>query len=148
MIYRTILIVEDDPTLRRVIRLNLAGRGHDVREAATAGEAVAAVRARRPDLMLLDINLPDRTGWDVLRELRRDAAEVPTIVVSAVRIGRSRLEEFRPLAYLPKPFPLEALLRLVGEPMPDEDTDRSGSTPGAGGQPPARSIEGAEMSGD
>jgi CheY-like chemotaxis protein len=121
MIYRAILVVEDDPILRRVIRLNLASRGHEVREAATAGEAVAAVRAGRPDLMLLDINLPDRTGWDVLRELKRDAPDLPTIVVSAVRIGRSRLDEFHPLAYLPKPFPLDALLRLVGEPTPDEE---------------------------
>jgi DNA-binding response OmpR family regulator len=69
--------------------------------------------ADRPDLLLLDINLPDQTGWDVLRELKRHGKEVPTIVVSAVRVSQSRLNEFHPLAYLPKPFPIEALLRLV-----------------------------------
>ncbi len=63
--------------------------------------------------MLLDINLPDHSGWDVMRELRRLGIDVPTIVVSAVRVSQSRLEEFHPMAYLPKPFPLEALLRLV-----------------------------------
>jgi hypothetical protein len=49
----------------------------------------------------------------VLRELKRRGTDVPAIVVSAVRVSRSRLEEFHPLAYLPKPFPIEALLRLV-----------------------------------
>jgi len=111
--YERVLIVEDEDVLRRIIARNLTGRGMRVREAVTADEAVAAVLAERPDLMLLDINLPDRSGWDVLRELRQRGAEVPTIVVSAVRVGQSRLAEFHPLAYLPKPFPLEALLRLV-----------------------------------
>jgi DNA-binding response OmpR family regulator len=111
--YQRVLIVEDEATLRRVVARNLAGRGLVVREADSADAAVGAVATERPDLMLLDINLPDRTGWDVLRELRRQDADVPTIVISAVRPNPSRLAEFHPLAYLPKPFPLEALLRLV-----------------------------------
>lgn len=113
--YRRILIVEDEATLRRIIVRNLAGRGHLVREAATAAEGGGAVLAERPDLLLLDINLPDRSGWDLLRELGRRGVAVPTVVVSAVRVSPSRLAEFRPLAYLPKPFPIEALLRLVGD---------------------------------
>jgi DNA-binding response OmpR family regulator len=111
--YESVLIVEDEATLRRVVARNLTGRGMRVREAETAAEALAALRAERPDLLLLDINLPDRTGWDVLRELARLRLSVPTIVVSAVRVNASRLAEFQPLAYLPKPFPLEALLALV-----------------------------------
>jgi DNA-binding response OmpR family regulator len=62
---------------------------------------------------LLHINLPDQTGWEVLRELKRRGSAVPTIIISAVRVNQSRLDEFHPLAYLPKPFPLDALLRLV-----------------------------------
>jgi DNA-binding response OmpR family regulator len=111
--YRRILIVEDEPTLRRVVARNLTGRELEVREADSAKAAVGAVEQERPDLLLLDINLPDRTGWDVLRELRQRNREVPTIVISAVRANPSRLAELRPIAYLPKPFPLEALLRLV-----------------------------------
>jgi DNA-binding response OmpR family regulator len=118
--YRRVLLVEDQATLRKVIARNLSARGLDVGEADTAAQAVEAVRTRKPDLLLLDINLPDRTGWDVLRELRQHGSEVPTIVVSAVRVSQSRLDEFHPLAYLPKPFPIEALLRLiVGNPQPD-----------------------------
>ncbi len=109
----TVLLVEDEATLRQVIARNLAGRGYQVREAATASEALQATKERLPDLLLLDINLPDRSGWDVLRELRRQGIEIPTVVVSAVRVSPGRLAEFKPIAYLPKPFPLESLLRVV-----------------------------------
>lgn len=111
--YRRVLLVEDEAPLRHVIARNLTSRGVQVREAATAAEAIEASNAELPELLLLDINLPDRTGWDVLRDLIERNVEVPTIVVSAVRVSQSRLDEFRPIAYLPKPFPIEALLRLV-----------------------------------
>jgi DNA-binding response OmpR family regulator len=111
--FRRVLVVEDELLLRQVIARNLTSRGIQVCEAGTATDAIRAATAERPDLLLLDINLPDQTGWEVLRELKRRGTDVPAIVVSAVRVSRSRLEEFHPLAYLPKPFPIEALLRLV-----------------------------------
>jgi DNA-binding response OmpR family regulator len=111
--YGHVLLVEDELPLRRVVARNLTSRGIQVSEAGTAAEAVEAAIAEDPDLVLLDINLPDRTGWEVLRELKRRGKDVPTIMVSAVRISQSRLDEFHPLAYLPKPFPIDALLRLV-----------------------------------
>jgi DNA-binding response OmpR family regulator len=113
---RRVLLVEDEPTLRRVIARNLASRGLEVQEAGTAHDAVEMATTAHPDLLLLDINLPDQTGWDVLRELRRRRSEVPTIILSAVRVSHNRLEEFHPIAYLPKPFPIDALLRLVFHP--------------------------------
>ena len=116
-----VLLVEDEATLRRVIARNLTSRGLVVQEAATAAEAIAAACADAPDLMLLDINLPDQTGWDVLRELQRRGLDIPTIVVSAVRVSQRRLDEFHPLAYLPKPFPIDALLRLVFERHSDSE---------------------------
>lgn len=120
--YRRVLLVEDDAILRRTIARNLAGRGLLVREAETASQAIQALRSEPPDLLLLDINLPDRTGWDVLRDVRTAGRPVPTIIVSAVRVSPGRLAEFEPLAYLPKPFPLEALLRLIfGASRPGSD---------------------------
>ena len=113
---RRVLLVEDEPTLRREIARNLASRGLEVQEAGTAHDAVEVATTAHPDLLLLDINLPDQTGWDVLRELRRRRSEVPTIILSAVRVSHNRLEEFHPIAYLPKPFPIDALLRLVFQP--------------------------------
>ncbi len=121
-----ILVVEDEAPLRRIIVLNLARRGHTVIEAenvAAAQEALAAFQTPF-DLILLDLNLPDHTGWDVLRSLeqpgtnqqhqRGKAAGLPAvIVITAVRPARSRLDEFQPEAVLLKPFPIEALLRLI-----------------------------------
>ena len=122
--FRRVLLVEDEAILRKVIARNLTGRGIQVCEAGTGAEAVQAVLSQTPDLVLLDINLPDQTGWDVLRDLKRRGKDVPSIVLSAVRVGQNRLDEFHPLAYLPKPFPIEALLRLVlRDRAPDEDPD-------------------------
>lgn len=107
-----VLIIEDEPVLRSVIARNLAAHGCDVREAGTVAEAIEQLSSET-DLILLDINLPDRTGWEVLRYLQREGRDVPTVIVSAVRVSPDRLAEFKPLAYLPKPFPIEALLRVV-----------------------------------
>ena len=96
-----------------VVARNLTSRGLTVRESATASDAIQAATAQRPDVLLLDINLPDQTGWDVLRELHRRGVEVPTIVISAVRVSQQRLAEFQPLVFLPKPFAIDALLRLL-----------------------------------
>ena len=118
MNHRRVLLVEDEAALRRVIARNLTGRGLEVSEAATVAQALQALSSELPDLILLDINLPDHSGWDVLRDLQRRSVNVPTIVVSAIRVSQSRLDEFHPMAYLPKPFPIDALLRLVlGSPV-------------------------------
>jgi len=111
--YRRVLLVEDEAPLRTIIHRNLEHRGIEVTDAGTVAEALAAARYSTPDLLLLDINLPDRSGWDVLRDLRRSGSVPPTVVISAVRVPPARLREFGVLAYLPKPFPLDALVRLV-----------------------------------
>ena len=107
-----VLVVEDDEQLRRIITSNLVARGHEVRQAADASMALAALAEEQPDLLILDINLPDRTGWDVLRDAQL-SDEVRVLMLTAVPVSPRRLAEFRPVAYLPKPFPLEALLRLA-----------------------------------
>jgi CheY-like chemotaxis protein len=121
-----ILVVEDEAPLRRILALNLVRRGHTVIEAesaVTAQEALAAFHSQF-DLILLDLNLPDQTGWDVLRSMKRpgdqphqeqgEPSRWPSvIVITAGRPARSRLEEFHPAAMLLKPFPIEALLRLI-----------------------------------
>jgi DNA-binding response OmpR family regulator len=107
-----VLVVEDDDQLRRIITSNLAARGHAVRQVPDASTALAALAEERPDLLILDINLPDRTGWDVLRDAQLPD-DVRVLMLTAVPVSPRRLAEFRPVAYLPKPFPLEALLRLA-----------------------------------
>jgi DNA-binding response OmpR family regulator len=123
-----ILLVEDDEVLCDLIKRNLEARQHEVRIGVDARSAVKWLRSCPFDLVLLDINLPDQTGWDVLRTAQQDGtlpllkpsdsaevATLPVVVLSAVRVSPRRLAEFHPLAYLPKPFPMEALLRLAAE---------------------------------
>jgi CheY-like chemotaxis protein len=110
--YKKVLVVEDEAVFRKVIVRNLIAHGCAVLEAETVDEAIQQVAAG-PDLILLDINLPDRSGWEVLRHLRQAGREIPVVIVSAVRISPERLAEFHPLGYLPKPFPLDSLLRIV-----------------------------------
>jgi DNA-binding response OmpR family regulator len=130
-----ILVVEDELALRRVITLNLARRGYTVAEADSVVTANDACQASSEpfDLILLDINLPDQTGWDVLRYLEKCGPPVAAhpesdtegspeelqpsrprvIVITAVRPQQSRLDEFHPEAVLLKPFPIAALLQLI-----------------------------------
>ncbi len=131
----SVLIVEDEDRLRRILMLNLMHRGYAVVEATSVETAIEALQtfAEPFDLLLLDINLPDNTGWDVLRFLQKRQAEsaeaghphrMPRVIVmTAVRPSEHRLDEFQPTAVLVKPFPIEALVRLVARCLaasPDE----------------------------
>jgi DNA-binding response OmpR family regulator len=104
-----ILLIEDDGALCDVVGRNLLARGYDVRIAVDAESALAQLRSAPFDLIILDICLPDQTGWEVLRAAQRegwlsrqeidgDSQKLPVVVLSAVRVSPRRLEEFRPLA--------------------------------------------------
>ena len=119
-----ILLIEDDDVLCDVVGRNLRARGHIVSVAPDMQSAIDYLRTKDFDLIILDINLPDQTGWDVLRVAQQkgylhaheeNGDKLPVVVLSAVRVSPRRLAEFRPLAYLPKPFPMDALLRLAAE---------------------------------
>jgi CheY-like chemotaxis protein len=111
----SILLVEDDESLRRVISRHLRGLGYDLRESTSAEEAVDALRGGlRPGLLLLDLNLPGDTGWDLLRRPELADAGSPLVVItSATSVSPRRLEEFHVAGYLPKPFPLETLVATI-----------------------------------
>lgn len=110
-----ILLVEDDEALRHILAVALRARGHVVHEADSAEAAVAALgEGVRPDLVLLDLNLPGETGWDLLRSgVLRAAGDPPVVIASAVTVDPRRLAEHAVAGYLPKPFAVETLIATV-----------------------------------
>jgi two-component system phosphate regulon response regulator PhoB len=112
----TILLVEDDPLLREAMRLLLEDAGYSIREAGTAAQASAAVRAELPALILLDLGLPDRHGLDLAREL---TGELATSIIALT--GRAGAEERRRCLeagcrdYLAKPVEPSELLAKIQE---------------------------------
>jgi DNA-binding response OmpR family regulator len=79
---QTLLLVEDDPEVRSILRLALEDEGYDVVEAADGRSGLEAFERNQPDLVLLDLRLPDRRGLDICRELRQSSV-VPIIIVTA-----------------------------------------------------------------
>ena len=110
-----LLIVEDDESLRRIVVRHLRAQGYRVAEADSAEAAVAALDGGlRPDVVILDLNLPGDTGWDLLRGPALDAAGRPPVVItSATTVSPKWLDEFGCAGYLPKPFPLETLVATI-----------------------------------
>jgi DNA-binding response OmpR family regulator len=112
---RRVLMVEDDESLRRIVSRHLRAQGYQVDEAWSAEGAARLIdEGLRPGVVLLDLNLPGDTGWDLLRGPALAAAgSPPVIITSATTVSPKRLAEFGCAGYLPKPFPLETLVATV-----------------------------------
>jgi CheY-like chemotaxis protein len=110
----SILVIEDDERDRAWLTNTLTGAGYNVHAVATGIEAIALCRQRRFDAITLDLLLPDRHGWDVLRTIRSEAlnSEVPIIVVTLVA-DRSAAAGFAIQDFLSKPTTSEELLRAL-----------------------------------
>ena len=103
------LVVDDDPALRMLIRVNLELEGFDVTEAATVLEADAAVRGQRPDVVLLDVHLGGVPSHDLLARLRADGLPVALVTGSVeVEDYRSRAD-----AVVAKPFVPQELVEIA-----------------------------------
>lgn len=110
---RKVLLVEDEPRLGESLARGIRAHQHDVTLERTCAGAIRAAMEREFDILLLDINLPDASGWEVLRQLDAVDRRPWTVVFSAITPNRSRVREFAPLTVLEKPFPIDALLRLI-----------------------------------
>lgn len=111
------LAVDDDPTIQRLLQVNLEMEGYRVILAADGVRALATARRERPDLILLDVMMPELDGWEVCRRVREDPdlAGVPVVFLSAraqegdiLRGSRSGAD-----AYITKPFDPIELLELI-----------------------------------
>jgi two-component system KDP operon response regulator KdpE len=106
-----ILVIEDDSQIRRFLRATLAAEGYQFHEALTAAEGIAQAAARRPDLVLLDLGLPDRDGIEVIREIRQ-WSQMPILVLSARGQEKDKIAALDLGAddYVAKPFAVGELL--------------------------------------
>jgi DNA-binding response OmpR family regulator len=117
---KTILIVEDDPISSRALCDFLAANGYDTRVARTGPDGVAQFRAEAPDLMLVDVQLPLKNGFEVCFDVRKSERghSVPILLMSAVYTDTEHAERYArdglgAAAYLVKPFSMRAMLERV-----------------------------------
>lgn len=124
-----ILIVEDDPEMRRLLADFLRAEGFRVTQAADAGEALSCVREKAFASVILDKNLPDESGLDILRRLRVLIPDTPVILITAFGDARTHEEAFARGAYdlLLKPFNLDDLLEVLRKAQEYASEGRSGA---------------------
>jgi two-component system, OmpR family, KDP operon response regulator KdpE len=110
----TVLVVDDEPPILRFLRTSLAAAGYRVVTAEDAAGALAAFTGEKPDLIILDLGLPDRSGIDVIAALR-ELSPVPIIVLSACDDERAKVEALDLGAddYISKPFGMAELIARV-----------------------------------
>ena len=110
-----VLVVDDEPEVRQVLIEFLSGRGYDVIPATRGAEAVAIVESDKPDLVLLDVAMPDMDGVETLKRINAIAPDLAVIMVTAnADIGvTSKLLALGAVDYVPKPFDLDYLDQAV-----------------------------------
>jgi two-component system KDP operon response regulator KdpE len=110
----TILVVDDEPQIRRVMRTTLASNGYAVLEARSGEEALETLREEHPDLVLLDVNMPGMGGIETCREIR-DSSDVAIIMLTVRNTERDKVMALDAGAddYVVKPFGMEELLARI-----------------------------------
>lgn len=118
-----VLVVEDEPALRSYLVPLLQRDGYEADAVGSGAEALASITARRPDIVLLDVGLPDLSGYDVCREIRRRSDYLPVVMLTGLDDRSDELRGFAVSAddYIVKPVVpetllarLKAVLRLAG----------------------------------
>lgn len=110
----TLLVIDDEPQIRKFLRISLASQGYKVIEAATGAEGLAQAALSKPDLVVLDLGLPDMDGQQVLRELREWSA-VPVLVLSVRASEVQKVDALDGGAndYVTKPFGIQEFLARI-----------------------------------
>jgi DNA-binding response OmpR family regulator len=113
---RRVLLVEDDPDVRRIRQANFANHGFSVVEAADAREGIDQVEAHHPDLVVLDLMLPVKDGWWFLREVQQCPSPRPVVFVLSAKSNHPERLMARTLgavAYMEKPFDPEEVVSRI-----------------------------------
>ena len=110
----TILVIDDEPQIRKFLRISLVSQGYNVLEAATGADGLSQAALKQPDMLVLDLGLPDMDGQQVLREFR-EWSNVPVLVLS---VRASEVQKVQALDagandYVTKPFGIQEFLARV-----------------------------------
>ena len=119
---KKILIVDDDSLVSKTIDMCLSKRGHEVRVFYSGVDAVKYLFEEKPDTIVLDIRLPDCDGWFIagLMEKLEGLEKVPIIILSVLDPDRRKVAEFKPYAYIQKPFDMGQLVQAVESSLSEE----------------------------
>ncbi len=112
---KTIFIVDDEPEIRRLLRQEASDAGYRIQEAASGQEAIKMVRVNQPDLVILDVRMPEMDGFDVAAILKNDPAtsHIPILIVSVIE-DRKRISQLGIEGYFTKPINTDQLLQKIG----------------------------------
>lgn len=114
---KTVLVIEDEPNIIEAVSFILSRDGWEVKTHSNGHDAMEAVRARAPDLIILDVMLPGRSGFDILHDIRSDGALAGTPVLMLTARGQIKDRELAERAganrYMTKPFSNADLLAAV-----------------------------------
>jgi two-component system phosphate regulon response regulator PhoB len=117
-----VLVVDDEPDVLLLCRLNLQQRGHELIEASDGSSALELARERHPDVIVLDLMLPGMTGYEVLETLKLDekTSDIPVLVLTArsLRADRERSHGLGASGFLTKPFLPSELCEMVESLLP------------------------------
>lgn len=110
----TVLVVDDEPPIRRFLRTSLSAQGYRVVESDCGGGALERLRGPSPDVIVLDLGLPDMDGLDVIAAIRRQSA-VPVIILSSRNQEKAKVQALDLGAddYVTKPFGMEELIARI-----------------------------------
>ena len=114
-----ILLVEDNPVNRRLAVFLLRSQGYDVSEVATAEAAFEMIKAERPDLILMDLQLPGVDGLEATRKLKQEptARDIPIVAVTsyAMKGDREKAHEAGCVGYITKPIDKATLIQMIAD---------------------------------
>lgn len=110
-----VLVIDDEPAIRRLLRTSLGANGFHVIEAGSAEDGLAEIAARKPEIVLLDLGLPDMDGLNVIHRMRRASDNTPIIVLSSRGEERAKVAALEAGAddYVTKPFGIAELIARI-----------------------------------
>ena len=112
---KKVLVIDDDKSILEVVQIILTSKGYDVKTYATGYNVPDVVNAFDPDLVLLDINLPHKTGTEICNELKAISSHPPILLFSAHENAKQASSKCKAEGFIGKPFDVGDLLKSVSE---------------------------------